>query len=88
VLNKAQYPSDLIAPVVLWRLRYKLSLRGLAEMFLTRGFIFTYEAVRVSVPNASTCSCCGAALAAHAEGRNCPAYPRYRLSGRAPRANS
>jgi hypothetical protein len=45
VLNKAQYPSDIIALVVLWRLRYKLSLRGLAEMFLTRGFIFTYEAV-------------------------------------------
>ena len=32
--------------MVLWRLRYKLSLRDLAEMFLTRGFIFTYEAVR------------------------------------------
>lgn len=46
VLNKAQYPSDVIALVVLWRLRYKLSLRDLAEMFLTRGFIFTYEAVR------------------------------------------
>src|SRR5262250_939368 len=46
VLNKAQYPSDIIALVVLWRLRYKLSLRDLAEMFLTRGFIFTYEAVR------------------------------------------
>ena len=45
VLNKAQYPSDVIALVVLWRLRYKLSLRDLAEMFLTRGFIFTYEAV-------------------------------------------
>jgi len=26
VLNKAQYPSDIIALVVLWRLRYKLSL--------------------------------------------------------------
>jgi hypothetical protein len=26
--------------------RYKLSLRDLAEMFLTRGFIFSYEAVR------------------------------------------
>jgi len=24
--------------VVLWRLHYKLSLRDLAEMFLTRGF--------------------------------------------------
>src|SRR5271166_4646294 len=46
VLNRAQYPSDVIALVVLWRLRYKLSLRDLAEMFLTRGLIFSYEAVR------------------------------------------
>jgi putative transposase len=36
----------VIALVVLWRLRYKLSLRDLAEMFLIRGFVFTYEAVR------------------------------------------
>ena len=46
MLNHVQYPSDVIALVVLWRLRYKLSLRDLAEMFLTRGFIFSYEAVR------------------------------------------
>src|SRR5580692_10641132 len=46
LLNRVQYPSDVIALVVFWRLRYKLSLRDLAEMFLTRGFIFTYEAVR------------------------------------------
>ena len=45
LLNRVQYPSDVIALVVLWRLRYKLSLRDLAEMFLTRGFIFSYEAV-------------------------------------------
>jgi putative transposase len=45
VLNRAQYPSDVIAVVVLWRLRYKLSLR-VSEMFLTRGFIVSYEAVR------------------------------------------
>ncbi len=32
--------------VVLWRLRYKLSLRDLAELFLPRGFVFTHEAVR------------------------------------------
>jgi transposase-like protein len=32
--------------VVLWRVRYKLSLRDLAEMFLDRGVIFTHEAVR------------------------------------------
>jgi putative transposase len=46
VLNRTQYPSDVIALVVLWRLRRKLSLRDLAEMFLTRGFVFSYEAVR------------------------------------------
>src|SRR6202012_3817163 len=46
LLNRAQYPSDVIALVVLWRLRYKLSLRDLAEMFLIRGFVFTYDAVR------------------------------------------
>ena len=32
--------------VVLWRLRYKLSLRDLAEMFLERGFLVTHETVR------------------------------------------
>jgi putative transposase len=32
--------------VVLCRLRYKLSLRDLAELFLLRGFTFTHEAVR------------------------------------------
>ncbi len=32
--------------VVLWRLRYKLSLRDLAAMFLERGFVFSHEAVR------------------------------------------
>ena len=32
--------------VVLWRVRYKLSLRDLAEMFLQRGFSFTHETVR------------------------------------------
>jgi hypothetical protein len=46
LLNRTQYPSAVIALVVLWRLRYKLSLRDLAEMFLVRGFVFTYEAVR------------------------------------------
>jgi putative transposase len=46
VLNRAQYPSDLIALVVRWRLHHKLSLRDQAETFLTRGFIFSYEAVR------------------------------------------
>ena len=39
-------PSDVIALVVLWRLRYKLSLRDLTEMFLVRGLVFSHEAVR------------------------------------------
>src|SRR3954471_6662596 len=46
VLNHAQYPSDIIALVVLWRLRYRLTLRDLAEMFLLRGIVFSHEAVR------------------------------------------
>ena len=45
LLNRAQYPSDVIALVVLWRLRYKLSLRDLPEMFLIRGIVFSHEAV-------------------------------------------
>ena len=32
--------------MVLWRLCYKLSLRDLTEMFLLRGIVFSYEAVR------------------------------------------
>ena len=44
--NYLQYPTDLVLLVVLWRLRYKLSLRDLAEMFLARGFVFSHEAVR------------------------------------------
>jgi transposase-like protein len=32
--------------VVLWRLRYRLTLRDLGEMFLQRGIAFTHEAVR------------------------------------------
>ena len=45
-LNRTQYPADVIALVVLWRLRYQLSLRDLAEMFLARGLVFSHEAVR------------------------------------------
>ncbi len=41
LLNRTQYPSDVIALVVLWRLRYKLSLRDLPEMFLIRGIVFS-----------------------------------------------
>ena len=44
--NFLEYPTDIVLLVVLWRLRYKLSLRDLAEMFLEHGFVFTHEAVR------------------------------------------
>jgi len=44
--NFLEFPTDIVLLVVLWRVRYKLSLRDLAEMFLHRGFEFTHEAVR------------------------------------------
>ncbi len=46
LLNHTHYPSDIVALVVLWRLRYRLTLRDLAEMFLVRGITFSHEAVR------------------------------------------
>src|SRR4051794_7632165 len=44
--NFLEFPTDIVFEIVLCRLRYKLSLRNLAEMFLLRGFEFTHEAVR------------------------------------------
>ena len=44
--NLLTFPTDVVLLVVRWRLRYKLSLRDLAEMFLDRGIVFTHEAVR------------------------------------------
>lgn len=41
--NFIEFPTDIVLLVVLWRLRYKLSLRDLAEMFLVRGFEFIKE---------------------------------------------
>ncbi|HJS87623.1 MAG TPA: IS6 family transposase [Acetobacteraceae bacterium] len=46
LLNRTQYPSDVIALVVLWRLRYRLTLQDLSEMFLQRGIVFSHETVR------------------------------------------
>jgi putative transposase len=46
LFNRLQYPTDVVCLVVLWRVRYKLSLWGLTEMFLQRGLIFTHETVR------------------------------------------
>lgn len=44
--NYLEFPTDIVLLVVVWRLRYKLSLRDRAEMFLVRGFAFTHEAIR------------------------------------------
>ena len=44
--NYVEFPTDIVLLVVLWRVRYKLSLRDRAAMFLERGFAFTHEAVR------------------------------------------
>jgi putative transposase len=44
--NNLSVPTDIVFLVVLWRLRYPLSLRHLAEMFLERGFVFSHETVR------------------------------------------
>src|SRR4051794_3027627 len=48
--NYLQFPTDVVLLVVLWRIRYKLSLRDLTEMFLVRGYEFTHEARTVRKP--------------------------------------
>lgn len=44
--NRLCYSTELIFKVVVWRLRYKLSLRDLVEMFSTEGVTFSHETVR------------------------------------------
>ena len=44
--NKLQYPTDVVLLAVLWRLRYKLSFRDVAELLLERGFEVTHETIR------------------------------------------
>lgn len=44
--NSLEFPTDVVLLVVLWRLRSKLSLRDVAELFLARGFVFPHETVR------------------------------------------
>ena len=44
--NYLEYPTDIVWLVVFSRLRYKLSLRDLAKIFLERGFALTHETVR------------------------------------------
>ena len=44
--NHLQCLTDVVCPVALWQVRYKLSFRDLPEMFLERDMGFTHEAVR------------------------------------------
>ena len=45
--NELLYPTDVVLLAVLWRLRYKLSFRDVAELLLQRGYVVTHETVRV-----------------------------------------
>ena len=45
--NELQCPTDVVLLAVLWRLRYKLSFRDVAELLLLRGYMVTRETVRV-----------------------------------------
>ena len=44
--NDIRFPSDIAMLAVLWRLRYKLSFRDVAELLLERGYVLTHETVR------------------------------------------
>ena len=44
--NELQCPTDLVVVAVRWRLRYKLSVRDVAELLLPRGFEVTHETIR------------------------------------------
>jgi len=44
--NDLQFPTDVVLLAVLWRLRYKLSFRDVAELLLQRGFEVSHETVR------------------------------------------
>ena len=45
--NDLQHPTGIVLLAVLWRLRYKLSLRDVAELLLERGYAVTHETIRV-----------------------------------------
>ncbi len=45
--NDLQSPTDIVLLAVLWRLRYKLGLRDVAELLLQRGYNVSYETIRI-----------------------------------------
>ncbi len=44
--NELRFPTDIVLLAVLWRLRYKLGLRDVAELLLQRGYEVTHETIR------------------------------------------
>src|SRR3989304_4685302 len=44
--NDLQFPTDVVLLAVLWRLRYKLGFRDVAELLLQRGYEVTHDTVR------------------------------------------
>jgi putative transposase len=44
--NDLPFPTDIVLLAVLWRLRYKLGFRDVAELLLQRGFEVSYETIR------------------------------------------
>ena len=44
--NDLQFPTDIVLLAVLWRLRYKLGFRDVAELLGQRGYAVTHETVR------------------------------------------
>jgi transposase-like protein len=45
--NDLQFPNDIVLMAALWRLRYKLGFRDVAELLLQRVFEVSYETIRV-----------------------------------------
>ena len=41
-----QFPTDVVLLAVLWRLRYKLGFRDVAELLLQRGYELSHETIR------------------------------------------
>ena len=46
LFNDLQFPTDIVLLAVLWRLRYNLGFRDVAELLLRRGFNVSYETIR------------------------------------------
>ena len=44
--NDLYFPTDVVLLAVLWRLRYKLGFREVAELLLQRGFEVSHETIR------------------------------------------